>query len=296
MKLQKAERKRVKLRLNIASPSGFGKTYSSLLVAYGLCNDWQKIAIIDTENDSAALYSHLGEFNSIVLKPPFTTEKYMEAIQVCEKAKMEVIIIDSVTHVWSGEGGLLEYQSSLGGTYQSWAKVTPLYQRFLSSILQSKCHVITTNRKKQGYNMVTENNRTKVEKAGMEDQIRDGWEYEMTLALEITNDKHMAKASKDRTGLFVDKPEFIITPETGKKILDWCNSGKSIEESENDIEAKIESCTSVSELLKLYKEHPEHQQTHLAHFTEKRKHLEEGNKLSTVKINKNGNISNASAG
>jgi hypothetical protein len=68
---------------------------------------------------------------------------------------MELIIIDSITHVWKGQGGLLEYQNALGGRYQDWAKATPLYQSWLNAILQSKCHIITTNRKKQGYNMTT---------------------------------------------------------------------------------------------------------------------------------------------
>jgi len=97
---------------------------------------------------------------------------------------MEVIIIDSITHVWKGQGGLLEYQNALGGRYQDWAKATPLYQKWLNKILQSSAHIITTNRKKQGYNMITEGNKTKVEKAGLDDEIRDGYEYEMTIALD----------------------------------------------------------------------------------------------------------------
>lgn len=70
MQLQNAERKRVKLRLNIASPSGFGKTYGALLIAYGIIADWQKIGVIDTENNSASLYSHLGSFKTLPLNPP----------------------------------------------------------------------------------------------------------------------------------------------------------------------------------------------------------------------------------
>jgi hypothetical protein len=197
MQIQKAARKQVKLRLNIASPSGFGKTYGALLIAYGLTGNWGKICAIDTENGSCSLYSHMGEFNTIPLSAPFTPERYIQAIKMCEDAGMEAIIIDSITHVWKGAGGLLEYQTSLGGRYQDWAKATPLYQKWLNAILQSKCHVITTNRKKQGYNMITEGNKTKVEKAGLDDEIRDGYEYEMTLSLEVINDKHMVRASKD---------------------------------------------------------------------------------------------------
>jgi hypothetical protein len=282
MQLQNAERKRVKLRLNIASPSGFGKTYGALLIAYGIAGNWQKIAVIDTENDSASLYAHLGEFKALSLHPPYTPERYIQAIKICEDAGMEVIIIDSITHVWKGQGGLLEYQNSLGGRYQDWAKATPLYQKWLNAILQSKCHVITTNRKKQGYNMITEGNKTKVEKAGLDDEIRDGYEYEMTISLEIINDKHLAKASKDRTQLFAGKPEFIITTETGKQILNWCNEGKDLPSSSEfntssasySLEDKISACKTVDELLSLYKvQTPLVQQQYAAVFTKKRQQL-----------------------
>jgi hypothetical protein len=282
MQLQNAERKRVKLRLNIASPSGFGKTYSALLIAYGITNSWQKISVIDTENDSASLYAHLGEFKTLTLHPPYTPDRYIQAIKICEDAGMEVIIIDSITHVWKGQGGLLEYQNSLGGRYQDWAKATPLYQKWLNTILQSKCHVITTNRKKQGYNMITEGNKTKVEKAGLDDEIRDGYEYEMTIALEIINDKHMVRASKDRTQLFAGKPEFVITIETGKQILNWCNEGKELTTSSSiktlpnslTLEEKISACKTVEELLLLYKaQTPLVQQQYAALFTKKRQQL-----------------------
>src|SRR5664280_773047 len=295
MKLEQASRKRVKLRLNIASPSGFGKTYSSLLIAYGITGKWQKIGVIDTENDSASLYSHLGEYKTLSLTPPYTPARYIEAIKTCEDAGMEVIIIDSITHVWKGQGGLLEYQNSLGGRYQDWAKATPLYQSWLNAILQSKCHIITTNRKKQGYNMITEGNKTKVEKAGLDDEIRDGYEYEMTVALEIINDKHMAKASKDRTQLFADKPEFIISIETGKAILDWCNQGieplsinEQIEANTDEIIKRVESCKTVNELIGIYKLYPKYQESLLHQFSAKRQLLESKTITNTQNINNNG--------
>lgn len=276
MRIQKAERKQVKLRLNIASPSGFGKTYGALLIAYGITGNWEKICVLDTENNSCSLYSHLGAFNTIPLTPPFTPDRYIQAIRMCEEAEMEVIIIDSITHVWKGQGGLLEYQNSLGGRYQDWAKATPLYQQWLTAILQSKCHVISTNRKKQGYNMITEGNKTKVEKAGLDDEIRDGYEYEMTVALEIVNDKHLARASKDRTGLFVDKPEFTISSNTGKLILDWCNQGIPIpsEIRADEFMDRINGCKSVAELGRLYTLHPEYQQSHNGHFSRRKWELQ----------------------
>lgn len=290
MQLQRAERKRVKLRLNIASPSGFGKTYGALLIAYGITSNWEKIAVIDTENDSASLYSHFGDFRIISLKPPFTPDRYIEAIKICEEAKMDVIIIDSITHVWKGQGGVLEYQNALGGRYQDWAKATPLYHRWLNAILQSKCHVITTNRKKQSYNMITEGNKTKVEKAGLDDEIRDGYEYEMTLSLEIINDKHMARASKDRTQLFDEKPEFQITAGTGKIILDWCNEGEEDAGKEvSELLTRIQSASTVEELIALFKSNPDQQEQLLSEFTKRRGQIEK-TVLDHSKISHNGNF------
>jgi hypothetical protein len=225
MELKKATRQQVKLRMGISGVSGSGKTYSALLLAHGITSDWNKIAVIDTENGSASLYSHLGEFLTIDLKAPYSPERYIEAIKACENAGIEVIIIDSITHEWDGDGGCLEIQEKLGGKYQDWAKVTPRHRAFIDSILQSPCHVVTTVRRKQDYEMTKDSNgRVKVEKAGLKEVTREGFEYELTLNLNMELN-HMATASKDRTGLFMDKPSFVVTAETGKQILAWCNEG-----------------------------------------------------------------------
>lgn len=225
MQLKKATKKKVKLKVGLSGASGFGKTYSSLLMAYGITDDWGKIAVIDTENGSADLYSDLGEYNTLTLAPPFSPERYIEAITTCEKAGMEVIIIDSITHEWDGTGGCLEILDNLGGRFQDWGKVTPRHKKFLNKVLQCDCHVFTTVRRKQDYEITKEGGKTKVEKVGTKEVTREGFEYELTLNLEFLNDKHMVKASKDRTGLFMNEPEFIITPETGKKLKEWANAG-----------------------------------------------------------------------
>lgn len=234
MKLQKASRKQVKLRLGLSGASGFGKTYSALLLAHGMTNDWTKIAVIDTENESASLYAHLGEYQTIPLQAPFSPERYIEAIKVCENAGIEVIIIDSISHEWESEGGCLQIHEQLGGRFDHWAKVTPRHRAFIQAILQSSCHVITTVRRKQDYDMV-KNEKGKIEpvKVGLKEVTKDGFEYELTVNFEVLNEKHIVKASKDRTGLFTDKPEFIITEETGRKILDWCTTGVDPNESRN---------------------------------------------------------------
>ena len=251
MELRKATRKTVKLRMGISGASGFGKTYSALLLAHGMTEDWSKIAVIDTENGSAELYSNLGDYNVITLSAPFSPERYIEAIKTCENAGIEVIIIDSITHEWEGKGGCLEIAdqvtqaSSSKNSYTAWAKVTPRHQNFIEAILQSKCHVITTVRRKQDYDMVKNGNKTEIVKVGMKEVTREGFEYELTLNLELITDNHYAKASKDRTGLFMNKQEFVVTEETGREILKWCENG--IDELAEAV-AEMKSAKTLDEL------------------------------------------------
>src|SRR5947209_12796117 len=226
MQLRKATRKKAKIRLGLSAVSGGGKTYSAILIARGLCGDLSKVAIIDTENGSADLYAHLGDFNVLPLTAPFTPERYIEAIRSCEKAGMEVIIIDSISHEWDGKGGCLEIVESLGGKYQDWAKVTPRHQAFVEGILYSPAHIITTVRRKQDYEMIKDNNgKVKVEKSGLREITREGFEYELTINLEMDTN-HNASASKDRTNLFMGKPAFVPSEKTGELIADWCEQGE----------------------------------------------------------------------
>lgn len=253
MKLIKAERHQIKLRLGLSGASGFGKTYSALLLAYGITNNWNKIGIIDTENGSASLYSHLGDYNTLTLDEPFNPERYIEAIETCEKSGMEVIIIDSISHEWSGKGGCLELHEQLGGKFQDWARISPRHQAFVDKIIQSSCHIITTVRRKVDYSMDADmNGKSKVVKHGTKEITREGFEYELTSNFELINDKHLAKASKDRTGLFMNKPEFVINSATGKKLMEWCNTGISIEK----IKAEIQQCQSIENLKILYAKYP----------------------------------------
>lgn len=227
IQLKKATRKQVKLRLNISAPSGAGKTYSALRMAKGLCNDWAKVAVIDTENGSASLYSDLGDFNVIDLTPPFTPEKYREAINACVVGGMEVVIIDSSTHEWAcliEENELLAQSKFRGNTWSAWSVTTPRHDKFINAVLHCPLHVITCTRSKMETVMGDDK---KVKKVGMKDVQREGWEYELTISLNIDRDTHLAIPSKDRTNLFEGKNPFLITEETGKLISEWCNSGES---------------------------------------------------------------------
>jgi hypothetical protein len=222
---KKAERKRAFLKLAFTGPSGSGKSLSALLVASGL---GKKIAVLDTENGSASLYSEKVDFDVVELAPPFATERYIHVIKEAEKAGYDVLVIDSMTHAWAGEGGLLQQKEDMdargGNSYTNWAKLTPKDNAFRSAILQSQMHVIVTMRSKQDY-VLQENNKGKQApiKVGLAPVQREGMEYEFTTVLDLAMN-HQAQASKDRTGLF-DGQFFTPSKETGEKLLAWLNSG-----------------------------------------------------------------------
>lgn len=265
MHLQKASRKKAKIKLCLQGPSGSGKTYSALLVAYGLCNDWTKICVIDTENHSADLYSHLGEYNTISLTGPYTPERYMQAIEVCVKAGIEVIIIDSLSHEWEY---IINFHASLSGnSFTNWGKVTPRHNEFIQTLLDTNKHVIATVRTKQDYVLNEKNGKMVPEKIGLKPIQRDDLEYLFTLTFEIDRN-HIAQSTKDRTGLFSNKQGQVINVDTGRSILGWCNYGK--EETANDINARINECKSVAELLSLFNKYQHLKETLKPEF-EKRK-------------------------
>ena len=216
----KAERKRGKLRLAIAGPAGSGKTYSALLIAFGIGG---KVAFIDTERGSGELYDHLGDYDACTLEAPFEPKKYVAAIKAAEEAGYDTIIIDSLTHAWAGTGGLLDRHGMIadksGNSWAAWRMVTPQHNELVDALLQSSCHIIATMRSKMEYTQVEEGGKKSVKKLGMSPIQRDGMEYEFTVFMDI-DQNHTASSTKDRTTLF-DGQYFKPSKQTGKLLVDW---------------------------------------------------------------------------
>lgn len=247
--IRKAQKSKSKLRIGLSGPSGSGKTYSALLLASGLTS-WDKVVIIDTENGSADLYDSLGDYLVITLEPPYSPENYIGAIKAAEEAGAEVIIIDSATHEWDGIGGCLESNEKLaqakfkGNTWAAWSVTTKKHQKFIEAIVASKCHIITTVRSKTD-TIQTEDK--KIKKVGLKEIQREGYEYELTLNLNLDRDGHLAIASKDRTGLFIEADPFVINQETGKTLLNWANSG--VDQAEMKRKQKESALEDLREVL-----------------------------------------------
>ncbi len=226
--LRTAERKKAKLKIGLSGPSGSGKTYSAILLASGMASSFDKIALIDTENGRGELYSELGGYQYMRITAPFTPEKYINAITECEKAGMEVIIVDSISQEWEGAGGCLEINETIAGakyrgnSWAAWNEVTPRHRNFIDKIIQADAHIITTVRNKID-TMQTEDK--KVKKVGIKEITREGFEYELTINFNIDRDTHLAIPSKDNTNIFENNSPHKISKETGEKIIAWNNGG-----------------------------------------------------------------------
>lgn len=258
MGFKKAERRQAKLKIAITGPSGSGKTLSALRLAKGLGG---RIAVIDTENKSASLYADNKEFpidfDVMEISAPYTNEKFITAINDAVKEKYDIVIIDSLTHQWAGDGGLLSKKEQMdargGNSFTNWAKMTPEHEKFKAALLQADIHTIGTMRSKTEYALgEKDGGKLSVKKLGAAPIQRDGMEYEFTTVFDIAMN-HEAEASKDRTDLFRGK-FFKITEKTGEEFRAWINAGsidskpveikKSLEDEQARISAELSSAES----------------------------------------------------
>ena len=237
MEIEQAARRCAKLRMAIMGPSGSGKTYSALLLSQGLVDGrFQKVCLIDTESGSGHLYADLGPYHVLTLAAPYSPERYIEALHAAEKAGFEVIIIDSLSAEWSGDGGILDLQGKLadtkyrGNSWSAWREVTPRHNALIEAILNSPAHIVATMRSKTEYLQVEEGGKRQIKKVGMAPIQRESIDFEFTLVFDL-NAEHLAYASKDRTGLF-DGQSLRISEATGSALKLWLNPAHPASPSE----------------------------------------------------------------
>lgn len=227
MAFQKATRKQQKLRLALVGPSGSGKTRTALEICKGLGGP--QIGVIDTERGSSELYCDVADFMVCQLAPPYSPDRYIQMMNEAAGEGIDPLIIDSGSHAWVGQGGVLEMADQYGkgknNPFGGWREATPQHQKLVEAMLTYPGHLILTMRTKTAYE-IQENERGKKApvKIGLAPVQRDGLEYEFTVVMDLSIENYIT-VSKDRTSLFKEKPPFIGTPETGKLLKEWLETG-----------------------------------------------------------------------
>jgi hypothetical protein len=221
------------------------------MIAYGMMKKahpeldefdvWGKIGVVDTEHERSKVYVDrefgdfkVGEFWWEGIKAPFTVDAYHRAIQSLKKEGVEVVIIDSLSHAWAGEGGILEQHGQMSGnSFQNWGKLAPENSTLVRHLTTNNVHMIDTLRTKQEYVVETnEQGKAVPRKVGLKPVQKDDMEYEFMINLSIDM-SHVAEATKDNSGLF-EGQRFKITPEVGEKLYEWLELGVDVKGREEE--------------------------------------------------------------
>lgn len=236
--LVSAKKESIPPLIGLWGKSGTGKTYSALLLARGLAGPTGKIAFIDTENQRAKFYADVvSPWEHLDLQPPFTPEKYTAAFQFCETQGAKVIVVDSMSHVWEGEGGVLDQAdnaTTAGGKEMSglakWKAPKVAHKRMANNLWRSPIPVIFCLRAADKSKQVGKGKDMQIVDLGVQPIAEKNFVFEMTVGLHLTRDgKYDLESSKTiPAGLREHiKPGGIISVEMGKAIASWAGSGEA---------------------------------------------------------------------
>ena len=224
IEIRRASRQKAWLKVAVTGVTGAGKTYSSLMLSQGLA---KRPLLIDTENGSGELYSHLMDYDYIRLTPPFTPAKYVEAIEAAVQNGNDFVIIDSLSHAWKY---VLDYKDGLDAGnpragFANWRKAKKLFDETMTALLQSPIHVCACMREKSEYTETVDGRGTKtMQKTGTQPIAEPDLEFEFTVCWKIDR-SHQAVATKDRTEIWDVATPFTISRRTGEQLLAWHEGG-----------------------------------------------------------------------
>lgn len=234
-----AVRRNTHILLALAGASGSGKTYSALELATGLAGDG-KIAVIDTEAGRALHYADKFKFDHCDMGPPFTPQRYREAIEDAEKAGYSVVVVDSMSHEHAGEGGLLEMAEAelLKPNMRSpanWAAPKAAHKRMMNRFLQCRSHLIFCLRAEEKirieklFDERTQREKTVVVQAGWQPICEKTFMFEMVVSF-VMSPEHPG-IPIEGSGKIQDQHRFafpagkLVTGGAGKALAEWAAGG-----------------------------------------------------------------------
>ena len=234
MAFVKAVREKVYAKVLITGPSGCGKSMGAEEIATGMyrkCGG-AGIAYIGTEGDRDKLYAqgkskhgdYTFEYDLLQLSDPFTTDKYIAAIDEAIDAGYKVCIIDGLSAEWKWLNDT--HDKMPGNSFTNWGKLKPKHRQLIDKILAAPMHIICCARGKDEWLLEDRNGKSIPKKVGMGSQTDKDISYEMMLSLQVEQDTHLAHADKDNTGLWPETRYAVITAKDGEALYEWCEKGE----------------------------------------------------------------------
>lgn len=238
MAFHKATKTQAKLRLALCGLAGSGKTWTMLAMATAMAAEQRRlghgagrIAVIDTEHESASLYADAFDFDALPLDN-HSPRAYVDAIKLAESERYDFCIVDSLTHAWTGKNGALEQKDNAaargGNSWTAWRDITPMHNMLVDTMLACRMHLFASMRTKMEYIQQTVNGKTTIEKVGLAAIQREGMEYEFTAVgdMELSN-LHKLTISKTRIHGVLEIGDVFERPgaDLAVKVYGWLMSG-----------------------------------------------------------------------
>jgi hypothetical protein len=236
-----AIREQVGLLIGLAGASGSGKTFSAMRLASGITDKGKKFAVIDTEARRSLHYADQFNFDICDLHPPFRPSNYADAIQAADKAGYKVIVVDSMSHCWASQGGVLDWQEEeltrmAGDDWKkreackmaAWIKPKGDHKKMVSRLLQVKATLILCFRAEEKVKMEKDsNNKTVIVPIGWQPICEKNLPYELTVSLLLTPDQPgmpvPLKLQEQHKALFpLNKP---VNEDSGRLVAAWAGGG-----------------------------------------------------------------------
>lgn len=233
-----AKRAGVGLFVGVAGGTGSGKTFSALRIARGIAGPKGRIAAIDTEAKRMSHYAGRFEFDTTDMAPPFRPERFAQAAADAEKAGYAVLVIDSMTHEWAGEGGILDWHDELKGdderqNMRAWIKPKTAHKAMIGSLLQRRIPIVFCFRAEE---------KIKVGPGGKPEP--QGWTpigdsrfmFELTTMLTLSNEapgivsyKLPRKIQEQHLPFFPDGQP--ITERAGEQLAAWARGDEPVDKA-----------------------------------------------------------------
>lgn len=233
LNIRPAVRSGSKVVIGIAGVSGSGKTYSALKLARGMVNNTNEIGFLDTENKRGSLYADIldGQFLIGDLFPPFSPSRYAEAIKEFQNAGVKVLVVDSVSHEWEGDGGCEDIANAPllnGKKMADWKRAKSEHKKFMNALLQSDMHIIACIRAREKTDF---KNPKQPVSLGIQPITEKNFMFEMTASMMMWNEginQQFLKMPEALRPIFGNGDQYM-SEHHGKALIDWVNSGVKVD-------------------------------------------------------------------
>lgn len=255
LNIKPAERSGSRVVIGISGQSGSGKTYSALKLARGMVDSPAEIGFLDTENGRGRLYSNIldGKFLHADLYAPFSPARYRQAIEEFQKAGVKVLVIDSGSHEWEGEGGCSDIADQpllQGKKMADWKRAKAEHKKFMSALLQSNMHIIVCLRAR---NKTDFSNPKDPMPLGLHPVCEKDFMFEMTVSMMMYDNgkvQDFTKLPEELRPIFFEsgrdsQHHGYIGEAHGRGLIKWVDSGVKVDEEFEHWRSKLQMTASL---------------------------------------------------